>query len=152
RMDDILNTGDAPIHDLCGYLATPLTGLSPSMETEQEKVIESIRNVAHGFHDPKIDLYWPGQYTHPLRNANFTAEQVYLTDRARASSHDFIVLFCGSPSYGVGQENEIATQAGVPAIRIAPAKLSRMMGGSFLQAIDVSYDGSLETEIHIDVC
>ena len=29
-----------------------------------------------------------------------------------------IVIFCASPSYGVGQENEIATQAGLPAILV----------------------------------
>src|SRR6266478_1577594 len=67
----------------------------------------------------------------------------YLTDRSRASTHDFIILFCGSPSYGVGQENEIATQAGIPAIRLVPTGMSRMMSGSFIKAIDITYTGSL---------
>jgi len=43
-----------------------------------------------------------------------------------------LVIFCGEPSYGVGQENEIATQAGTPAIRLVPPKMSRMMEGSFM--------------------
>src|SRR6266852_1221021 len=76
------------------------------------------------------------------------ASQVYITDRSRASTYDFIVLFCGAPSYGVGQENEIATQAGVPAIRLIPTQeISRMMIGSFVRAIDIKYSGSLETGI-----
>ena len=77
--------------------------------------------------------------------------QVYLTDRSRASTHDFIILFCGDPSYGVGQENEIATQAGIPAIRLIPPKgISRMMAGSFVRAIDIHYSGTLDTEIKFD--
>jgi transcriptional regulator with XRE-family HTH domain len=89
-------------------------------------------------------LYWPGDFTHPIRNPDFRPNQVYLTDRSRASTFDFIVLFCAAPSYGVGQENEIATQAGLPAIRLIPNGISRMMSGSFLCAVDVGYSGSLE--------
>jgi hypothetical protein len=66
------------------------------------------------------------------------------------STRDFIILFCGAPSFGVGQENEIATQAGVPAIRLVPAGLSRMMLGSFIRAIDIPYTGSLNTGIIFD--
>src|SRR6266852_3732892 len=50
---------------------------------------------------------------------------------------------CGS--YGVGQENEIATQAGIPAVRLIPQRgVSRMMLGSFVRAINVRYEGTLE--------
>jgi transcriptional regulator with XRE-family HTH domain len=61
-----------------------------------------------------------------------------------------VILFCADPSYGVGQENEIATQAGRPAIRLVPPTLSRMMAGSFLHALDVPYTGSLDEGITID--
>jgi transcriptional regulator with XRE-family HTH domain len=72
-------------------------------------------------------------------------------DRARASTQDFVVLLCAERSYGVGQENEIATQAGVPAIRLIPNKgMSRMMLGSFLCGIDLAYSGTLATGIHIE--
>ena len=63
---------------------------------------------------------------------------------SRASNHDFVIIFCGSPSYGVGQENDIATQAGLPAIRIAPKGVSRMMLGSFIKSFQVNYDGRLK--------
>jgi hypothetical protein len=74
-----------------------------------------------------------------------------VTDRSRASTHDFVILFCGIPSYGVGQENEIATQAGVPAIRLMPTGLSRMMRGSFISAYDISYSGSLLEGVEFDL-
>lgn len=150
RLEDILDGARDLLHDLCGYLGTPLTGLTPQMDTELQRTVDSIKNVAHAFTNPKIELYWPGDFTHPLRNAQFTPQQVYLVDRSRASTHDFIVLFCGAPSYGVGQESEIATQAGLPAIRLIPNKVSRMISGSFLHAIDVPFTGSLETRVEFD--
>ena len=50
----------------------------------------------------------------------------------------------------MGQENEIATQAGLPAIRLVPGTISRMMEGSFLNATNLPCAGSLETGITFD--
>ena len=50
----------------------------------------------------------------------------------------------------MGQENEIATQAGVPAIRLVNSKVSRMMLGSFVKSFDIPYTGSLEEGIFFD--
>jgi transcriptional regulator with XRE-family HTH domain len=148
----LYDSGDF-VHDLLGYLATPLTSIvrDPKAETELQRVVEQIKQIAKEFHDPNIDLYWPGDFTHPLKNPNFTPQQVYLTDRSRASTNDFIVVFCAAPSYGVGQENEIATQAGLPAIRFMPPGISRMVSGSFINAIDIPYTGTLADQVLFDV-
>ena len=148
----LYDSGDF-VHDLLGYMATPLTGVAqdPKAEAELQRVVTQIKQIAKEFHEPEIDLYWPGDYTHPVRNPNFSPQQVYLTDRSRASTSDFIVLFCVEPSYGVGQENEIATQAGLPAIRLMPKGISRMMSGSFVNAIDVPYSGSLKGQVLLDL-
>jgi transcriptional regulator with XRE-family HTH domain len=155
KLEDILH--DAPVSsasELLGYLATPLTAVvaSPGQNAELERVVAELRRCASTdeFVNPRFNLYWPGDYTHPARHPDFRPNQVYLTDRSRASTFDFIVIFCASPSYGVGQENEIATQAGLPAIRLIHPGISRMMSGSFLQAIDVEYAGSLEHGITFD--
>lgn len=155
KLDDILHEAPASSGgDLLGYLATPLTAVArePGANTELERVVAEIRKMASsdGFANPRFDLYWPGDHTHPVRNPEFKPSQVYLTDRSRASTFDFITLFCASPSYGVGQENEIATQAGLPAIRLLPEAVSRMISGSFLQAIDVRYSGGLDSKVVID--
>jgi transcriptional regulator with XRE-family HTH domain len=148
----ILSDSDGFVRSLMGYLATPLTGLAkrPSEEAELERVVGEIKRAATGFSNPAFELYWPGDHTHPVKHPNFKAQQVYLTDRSRASTHDFIVLFCPAPSFGVGQENEIATQAGLPAIRIMPHGISRMMSGSFISAVDIYYSGDLENGIEFD--
>ncbi len=149
KLADIIVETDRIAEEIIGYLATPLTGLTPNAEKEVKRVVSLIRQVASDkqFDSPPFEIYWPGDHTHPLQHPDISPSQVYVTDRSRASTHDFIILFCGSPSYGVGQENEIATQAGVPAIRLVPGVISRMMIGSFLHSIDIHYSGSLETEV-----
>src|SRR6266446_6077816 len=151
KLSDVLE--EAPTSgELVGYLATPLTGLDEQKERERDRVVAQIREIASiaEFEDPSFRFYWPGDFTHPTRNTGFTSNQVYLTDRSRASAYDFILLLCASPSYGVGQENEIATQAGLPAIRLIPKGLSRMMLGSFIKATDVSYQGDLGSTSVVD--
>jgi transcriptional regulator with XRE-family HTH domain len=152
KLSDILNESDRVGEEIYGYLATPLTGLSAAQDAELRNVVQRIREIAADpqFSSPPFEIYWPGDVTHPTLNADIPASQVYITDRTRASTHDFIILFCGTPSYGVGQENEIATQAGVPAIRLVPQKLSRMMLGSFASANNITFSGTLETGITFD--
>jgi len=147
-LSEIVEEADALPDGLIGYLATPLTGIAKNATAEAEvaSVVERIRASAadREFLNPGFSLYWPGDHTHPIRNANFTPEQVYRIDRSRASAYHFTILFCAAPSFGVGQENEIATQAGIPAIRFLPEGVSRMMVGSFIRAVDIRYAGSLD--------
>jgi transcriptional regulator with XRE-family HTH domain len=152
KLPDILNETDTIPEEILGYLATPLTGLTVAEDGEVKNVVKGVRAVAseEQFAAPRFEIYWPGDHTHPKEHADLPAGQVYVTDRARASTHDFIILFCGAPSYGVGQENEIATQAGVPAIRLVPSVISRMMTGSFASAKNVRYSGSLQEGVAFD--
>jgi transcriptional regulator with XRE-family HTH domain len=134
---------------LQGYLATPLTGLTEPEDLSVRAVVEAVRRCASAaeFANPPVNVYWPGEHTHPQRNPKYKPSSVYLIDRSRASTFHFLVILCGAPSYGVGQENEIATQAGVPAIRLVNSKVSRMMLGSFVKSFDVPYTGSLKEGI-----
>lgn len=145
KLSDLTNEIELFGHELVGYLATPLTGLSAVEDAELRKLVSKIKGLvgADEFNDPHFDLYWPGDHTHPRNNPEITPSQVYLTDRSRASTYDFIILLCVSASYGVGQENEIATQAGLSAIRLVPKSISRMMTGSFINAKNIEYQGSL---------
>lgn len=153
KLTDILNESECLPEKILGYLATPLTGLSSEAQRELTRLVREVRTIAADsrFAQPPFEIYWPGDHTHPEHHPNLCAEQVYVLDRSRASTQDFVVLFCAERSYGVGQENEIATQAGVPAIRLIPDKgISRMMLGSFIRAIDVPYTGTLATGIQIN--
>lgn len=153
KLSDILNETEEIPNEILGYLATPLTGLDKTSDAELRRTVSVIKDLAAAaeFASPKFDVYWPGDHTHPQLHSAIPAEQVYVTDRSRASTYDFIVIFCAAPSYGVGQENEIATQACVPAVRLIPASgLSRMMLGSFIRAIDIPYTGGLASRVSFD--
>ncbi|MGA8086272.1 MAG: helix-turn-helix transcriptional regulator [Terracidiphilus sp.] len=153
QMTDVLrDAADCVPKVLQGYLATPLTGLTDPQDTSLKAVVETVRQCcgAAEFSNPPINIYWPGEHTHPKNNPNYKASSVYLIDRSRASTFHFLVILCGAPSYGVGQENEIATQAGVPAIRLVNSQVSRMMRGSFVKSYDIEYTGSLERGLHFD--
>jgi transcriptional regulator with XRE-family HTH domain len=146
---DIIHCEAAVSKSLHIYLATPLTEVvrDPAMDAELRRIVQKIKEVASTFDNPAFELYWPGDHTHPVKNPEFSPHQVYLTDRSRASTFDVIILFCAAPSYGVGQENEIATQAGLPGVRLIPERISRMVTGSFLRADDVTYAGSLAKKV-----
>jgi transcriptional regulator with XRE-family HTH domain len=153
KLDDFLDEEiEAISKEIVGYMATPLTGLSDEEDVALNKLIGKMREVAARpqFLEPPFQLYWPGDNTHPKKHKSFTPNQVYLIDRSRASTFDFILMLCVTPSYGVGQENEIASQAGLPAIRLIPPQITRMMTGSFIDGIDVVFDGSLSTGINFD--
>ena len=154
KLEDILHEIDDSLKEILGYLATPLTAVvaDGTKESCLTSVVQGLRGIAAAteFSEPRFNLYWPGDFTHPVNHKNIPAKQVYITDRSRASAFDFVVLFCAEPSYGVGQENEISTQAGLPAIRLVPESMSRMMLGSFIRSTDVVYSGSLTTSVDFD--
>ena len=151
RLSDFLHDIPTSKDKLWRYLATPLTAVvgDPASERELHRVVELIEATAKQV-DSTFAIYWPGRYTHPKRNSEVKPETVYRMDRAQASALDFIILFLADPSYGVGQENEIASQAGLPAIRMASEGLSRMMSGSFLRATTVPFSGDLKKGIQFD--
>jgi transcriptional regulator with XRE-family HTH domain len=153
NLDEIIGASEALPKRITAYLASPLTGIVGDERTADSlyRLVDRVRKVVCSdvFPEPKFDVYWPGDYTHPQRNKDFTASQVYLTDRSQASSFDFVLMICAAASFGVGQENEIVTQSGLPAIRLIPHGLSRMMRGSFLDAIDIAYTGDLYSGIDV---
>jgi len=150
--DVLRDAADGVPKVLQGYLATPLTGLTDQEDASVRAVVKEVRRCsgAAEFSDPPINIYWPGEFTHPKCNQEYRPSTVYLIDRSRASTFDFLVTLCGAPSYGVGQENEIATQAGVPAIRLVNSGVSRMMLGSFVKSFDIQYRGTLQEGIFFD--
>src|SRR6266536_5176410 len=83
KLDDILHDTEVIPPELLGYLATPLTGivLDTAREQELRRVVDSIKQVADSddFVNPRFNLYWPGDHTHPVNNSDFTPQQVYLT-------------------------------------------------------------------------
>ena len=82
KLDDILH--DAPtstVDELLGYLAIPLTAVVASARQNNglESVVAELWRLASSeeFVNPRFNLYWPGDYTHPTRHPDFKPSQVY---------------------------------------------------------------------------
>jgi serine/threonine protein kinase/transcriptional regulator with XRE-family HTH domain len=127
-----------PLH---GYIATALTGVTKDAREAMAFKSSSIAGVCKEF---DIYIYQPRKATDPLLHAGVEAEAVYARDRKRVLGANLLIIIADNPSFGVGQEIEIAASFGVPTIVVrsedASAKLSRMVTGSFLNLIgEITY-------------
>jgi serine/threonine protein kinase/transcriptional regulator with XRE-family HTH domain len=127
-----------PLH---GYMASALTGVP---EDAHEAIAFKSRHIAEVCKEFNIYVYQPRLENDPLLNPDVEAEVVYERDRKRIITADVLIVGADHPSFGVGQEIEIAAAFGVPTIVIrkenAKTKLSRMVTGSSLNLIgEVTY-------------
>jgi transcriptional regulator with XRE-family HTH domain/nucleoside 2-deoxyribosyltransferase len=130
---------------LRAYLATALTNLSAGERAEVFSCSDLVDRVCC---QSGLSLYKPKDYTDPLAHAEKKARDVYLTDRERVATSDIIIALCTHPSHGVGAENEIASNAGVPVLHIVKDgfKLSKMLAGSIGETHLVVYTGLADLE------
>jgi len=76
--------------------------------------------------------YAPHLKTDPNKHREITPFEVYQTDRAEVLRADVVIAYIDAPSFGVGQEIEIARAEGIPVIAWAPEspRVSRIVEGS----------------------
>jgi transcriptional regulator with XRE-family HTH domain len=124
---------------LRAYLATALTGLQDS---EREKIFALCRSLRALCADYGVVLYLPFDHTDPVAHADVPAPLVYERDRKQVGTSDFVLMLCTSASYGVGQENEIAADNGVPVAYLIQngCEVSRMLLGSDTRKVIIQYD------------
>lgn len=110
------------------YIASPLTGLDGDAKVDLERKLTVLKRICS---DYNIEAYIPGQFTDPDRNPDIKPYIVYQTDRDKVRSSDLFVLLALKPSFGAGQEVEIAYNSLIPMIIIHPqdSRLSRMVEG-----------------------
>jgi len=110
------------------YFACALTAADESKRSQLKNAAEIIKRVGL---ELGYKVYVPGDHTDPIASPDLPAREVYWIDRERVASSDLIFILADAPSFGVGQEAEIATNAGVPiALFHSPGvKVSRMLSG-----------------------
>jgi transcriptional regulator with XRE-family HTH domain len=121
-----------------GYFAAALTRLVAAEKAKGDRVSKIIRENAakHGCH-----VYFPGEHTDPQGAPDLQAHEVYWIDRERVASADILIVFADDPSFGVGQEAEIAANAGVPIVLFHSdtVQVSRMLRGIAGRVTSVSF-------------
>jgi transcriptional regulator with XRE-family HTH domain len=126
--------GDEP-RPLCGYIAAALTGLSPQ---ERRAITFAGHSMARVCKTLNIYPHEPRKATDPILHSGISPESVYWFDRRRLVSADLVIAICDEPSFGVGEELEIAAGYGIPTLLVKSegAVISRMVIGSPLNLID----------------
>src|SRR5262249_52828426 len=73
-LPSILEEIDREKKEIVGYLATPLTAVvvNARAEAQLKTVIQRIKKIASDpeFSNPTFEIYWPGDHTHPNKNAD----------------------------------------------------------------------------------
>ena len=102
-----------PIKPLHGYVASALTGLSPDIRENVAFITNAVARACKAF---DLYVYQPRKVTDPIVHSDIKPEAVYELDRKRVLATDVLVILMNHPSFGVGQEIEIAASRGVPTI------------------------------------
>jgi serine/threonine protein kinase len=129
------------------YFACSLTRITEIQKKRIDGIQAILRNCGekNGF-----SLYLPGEHTHPLGAPDLSPAEVYWIDRERVASSDLLLVLADEPSFGVGQEAEIAANAGVPIaiFHSTGINVSRMLRGIPGRIIEqVAFDDERDLEI-----
>jgi transcriptional regulator with XRE-family HTH domain len=120
------------------YFASALTGLKKDQRDILEVDADAVRQTCEQI---GAYLYEPSHYTDPERNKNISAQEVYSIDRAQVSRSDVVILYGRYPSFGAGQELDIAMSAGLPLVFLIPddQPLSRMVRGTYASVHELPF-------------
>lgn len=120
---------------LRGYVASALTGLPVVTRDFIAFASSKIAEVCKKF---EIYVHQPRKATDPILHKDIKPEVVYALDRKRIVDADVLIVIANDPSFGVGQELEIAGSYGKPVIllRREGVIVSRMVTGGLFNLID----------------
>ncbi len=130
------------------YFACSLT----RMDAEQRKRSEEVQSIVRRYSEQNgFSVYLPGEHTHPLGAPDLTAPEVYWIDRERVANSDLLFVLADEPSFGVGQEAEIAANAGVPIVifhseNVNVSRMLRGIAGRILDTVSFTDESDLEAK------
>ncbi|MBI4178700.1 serine/threonine protein kinase [bacterium] len=114
---------------LRAYFACALSRSTAEEEKRARNVGEIVRTAGS---QGGMSVYLPAERTGPGDTPDLTAPEVYWIDRERVAGSDLLFVYADDPSHGVGQEAEIAGNAGVPIVLLYSqgTRVSRMLRGT----------------------
>jgi 2'-deoxynucleoside 5'-phosphate N-hydrolase len=109
------------------YLSGALTGV-PNID-ELKKFYEAVANLCESLGH---EVYVPHLHSDPDKHAHISSKAVYSMDRKQVLASELVIAWAGRPSFGVGQEIEIASAAGIDVVLLSEADqpVSRMTRGN----------------------
>jgi DNA-binding Xre family transcriptional regulator len=134
RRERIKRLAQEHTYQFRAYLSSGLTNLT---DTQRNLLLNELEDLyIEVFHPMDIFLYLPHLWSDPGHNSQMTPAHVHILDRLRIAESDFLVLCADYPSFGAGQEFEIAQATGLRILLYHKEgeRVSRMiLGGAGLQ-------------------
>lgn len=132
--------GEVPLN---AYLASALTGLSPADRDEINSLSDMASVVCKML---EIELYEPRKNADPELEDGLSAREVFNTDKHAVENSDLLIGLTNYPSFGAGQEFEIAFNSMIPILLIVRSgkTISRMVRGIPGTMIIVEYSDPTE--------
>jgi hypothetical protein len=124
------------------YASYALTALSAEESERSCDLME--RLCIEVFEKFDVFLYLPHLFSSPNAHKTMVPEHVNMLDRIRIAQSDFVVLCADRPSFGVGQEYEIAQAMGLPIVVFHEQgkSVSRMLIGGVATHVKDPYAGT----------
>jgi transcriptional regulator with XRE-family HTH domain len=126
-----------------GYFASALTGMTGEARRRIDADAAIARRACERVH---AFLYEPGWYTDPDANEDLSPAQVYEIDYEQVAQSDFMILDARQPSFGVGQELQMAAESAVAVLLLVPrgVRVSRMVRGTPARLREIGFSGDDE--------
>ncbi len=127
---------------LRAYYTSALTNLADDARRLVQEVGETVFVACE---DEDVWCFLPHWFNDPLANPTASAADVYIDDRVHTIEAALLVVYTGFPSWGGGQELEIAAQALCPVLLIGSGQVgtvSRMVRGAPTNLITDAFDFS----------
>jgi transcriptional regulator with XRE-family HTH domain len=128
------------------YFASALTGLD---DAQRKRIDTDAAMARQACEEIQGLLYEPAWYTDPKANRELSPSQVYSIDHQQVSQSHIMIFNCRYPSFGAGQELEIAAAAGLPVILLEPrdARVSRMVRGTYVRLSNTFHPKFADTRV-----
>ncbi|MDO8601065.1 MAG: hypothetical protein Q7R46_00105 [bacterium] len=125
----------AGIKEKSAYICGPLTELSPGEQGTVKRFYEQLADVCERV--TGIRAFVPHEHYDPIKNADYTPQQVDEGERKQVCDNTFLILVVAlAPSWGGGIEVEMANRSGVPVMvlceqeKLEQRKISRLLRGN----------------------
>jgi len=137
--DQIKHRSEARTYAYRAYLSSGLTNLT---DGERDTLMLRLdRLYAYVFDPLDVLLYLPHLWSNPGHSGAISAEDVHILDRLRIAQSDFLVFCADYPSFGAGQEFEIAQAMGLNILvfcRRGIAVSRMLLGGAGIRRTDMA--------------
>ncbi len=135
------------------YISGALSDVPADIRPRYLEFYEAIGRLVESL---ELIAYVPHLNTDPVRHKHVTPAQVDLIDRTAVTSAELVIAVTDNPSFGVGEEIEIANHAAKPVVllhqrnRLEQRLISRLIRGNPAVIAEIVFDDFADALIKLE--